>query len=44
MPLIPQWNKSFDIGEDILTNVNDEENSLQFKLTTLLDKLSIKID
>jgi arylsulfatase len=44
IPMILQWDESFDIGEDTLTGVNDEDYSPSFKLTAKLDKLTIKIE
>ena len=44
MPMILQWDESFDIGEDTLTGVNDEDYQPPFTLTAKLDKLTIKID
>jgi arylsulfatase len=44
LPITLQWDESFDIGEDTLTGVNDEDYSPPFKLTAKLDKLTIKVD
>lgn len=44
LPMILQWDESFDIGEDTLTGVNDEDYSPPFILTAKLDKLTIKVD
>jgi len=44
LPMILQWDESFDIGEDTLTGVNDEDYTPPFKLTAKLNKLTIKID
>jgi len=44
LPMILQWDEAFDIGEDTLTGVNDEDYSPPFKLTAKLNKLTIKID
>ena len=44
MPIILQWDESFDIGSDTLTGVNDEDYKPPFALTAKLDKLTIKID
>ena len=44
MPMILQWDESFDIGEDTLTGVNDEDYKPPFKLTAKLDKVTIKVD
>jgi len=44
IPMILQWDESFDIGEDTLTGVNDEDYHPPFKLTAKLNKLTIKVD
>jgi arylsulfatase A-like enzyme len=44
LPMILQWDEAFDIGEDTLTGVNDEDYLPPFKLTAKLDKLTIKVD
>ena len=44
MPMILQWDESFDIGSDTLTGVNDADYKPPFKLTAALNKLTIKID
>jgi arylsulfatase A-like enzyme len=44
LPMILQWDESFDIGEDTLTGVNDADYLPPFKLTAKLDKLTIKVD
>jgi arylsulfatase A-like enzyme len=44
VPMILQWDEAFDIGEDTLTGVNDEDYLPPFKLTAKLDKLTIKVD
>ena len=44
MPMILQWDESFDIGSDTLTGVNDEDYKPPFKLTAKLNKLTIKVD
>lgn len=44
LPMILQWDESFDIGSDTLTGVNDEDYQPPFPLTAGLDKLTIKID
>ena len=44
VPIILQWDESFDIGEDTLTGVNDEDYSPPFKLTAKLNKLTINVD
>jgi arylsulfatase A-like enzyme len=44
LPMILQWDESFDIGSDTLTGVNDADYTPPFALTARLDKLTIKID
>ncbi|HQR06616.1 MAG TPA: sulfatase-like hydrolase/transferase [Gemmatales bacterium] len=44
MPLILQWDESFDIGSDTLTGVNDADYKPPFKLTAKLNKLTLKLD
>ncbi|MEQ8701476.1 MAG: arylsulfatase, partial [Bauldia litoralis] len=44
MPMILQWDESFDIGSDTLTGVNDADYKPPFALTAKLDKLTLKID
>jgi arylsulfatase len=44
LPLILQWDESFDIGSDTLTGVNDADYKPPFNLTAKLNKLTIKVD
>lgn len=44
LPMILQWDESFDIGSDTLTGVNDADYQPPFPLTAKLDKLTIKIN
>ena len=44
LPMILQWDESFDIGSDTLTGVNDADYVPPFALTAKLDKLTIKVD
>jgi arylsulfatase len=44
IPIILQWDESFDIGSDTITGVNDEDYSPPFPLTAKLNKLTIKVD
>jgi arylsulfatase len=44
LPMILQWDESFDIGSDTLTGVNDSDYQPPFPLTATLDKLTIKVD
>jgi hypothetical protein len=44
LPMILQWDESFDIGSDTLTGVNDDDYQPPFALTAKLDKLTLKVD
>jgi len=44
LPVILQWDESFDIGSDTLTGVNDADYEPPFTLTAKLDKLTITVD
>ncbi|MFZ1123294.1 MAG: hypothetical protein WAN81_23965 [Candidatus Binataceae bacterium] len=44
VPLILQWDETFDIGEDTGTPVDDHDYQVPFKFTGKIDKLTIKID
>jgi arylsulfatase len=44
LPMILQWDESFDIGSDTLTGVNDADYKPPFALTAKLNKLTIKLD
>jgi hypothetical protein len=44
LPMILQWDESFDIGSDTLTGVNDADYMPPFALTAKLNKLTIKVD
>jgi len=44
LPMILQWDESFDIGSDTLTGVNDADYKPPFPLTAKLEKLTIKMD
>jgi hypothetical protein len=44
LPMILQWDESFDIGSDTLTGVNDEDYQPPFPLTAKLNKLTIHVD
>lgn len=43
LPMILQWDESFDIGSDTLTGVNDADYRPPFAFTGKLDKLTITI-
>lgn len=44
LPMILQWDESFDIGSDTLTGVNDADYQPPFRFTGKLHKLTIKLD
>jgi len=44
LPIILQWDESFDIGSDTLTGVNDADYKPPFALTAKLNKLTIRVD
>jgi arylsulfatase A-like enzyme len=44
LPMILQWDESFDVGSDTLTGVNDADYQPPFQLTARLDRLTIKLD
>jgi arylsulfatase A-like enzyme len=44
LPMILQWDESFDVGSDTLTGVNDADYKPPFKLTSKLNKLTINMD
>jgi len=44
LPMILQWDESFDIGSDTLTGVNDADYKPPFPLTAKLNKLTIKVE
>jgi arylsulfatase len=44
LPMILQWDESFDIGSDTLTGVNDADYTPPFALTAKLHKLTIDVD
>ncbi|MBK6511303.1 MAG: arylsulfatase [Haliea sp.] len=44
LPIILQWDESFDVGSDTLTGVNDADYKPPFPLTATLNKLTIKVD
>ncbi len=44
LPMILQWDESFDIGSDTLTGVNDNDYQPPFPLTAKLNKLTINVD
>jgi arylsulfatase len=44
LPMILQWDESFDIGSDTLTGVNDADYKPPFALTARLEKLTVRVD
>jgi arylsulfatase len=44
LPLILQWDETFDIGSDTGTPVDDKDYQCPFKFTGKLNKLTIKLD
>ncbi|WP_417851450.1 arylsulfatase [Thalassoglobus sp.] len=44
IPMILQWDESFDIGSDTLTGVNDADYLPPFPLTAKLNKLTLNIN
>jgi arylsulfatase len=44
LPMILQWDESFDVGSDTLTGVNDDDYRPPFALTAKLNKLTIRLD
>jgi arylsulfatase len=44
LPMILQWDESFDIGSDTLTGVNDADYKPPFTFTGKLNRLTIKVD
>jgi arylsulfatase len=44
LPMILQWDESFDVGSDSLTGVNDADYKPPFPLTAKLHKLTLVID
>ncbi len=44
LPMILQWDESFDVGSDTLTGVNDADYKPPFALTAKLNKLTLKLD
>ena len=44
LPMILQWDESFDVGSDTLTGVNDADYKPPFPLTAKLNKLTVKVD
>jgi arylsulfatase len=44
LPMILQWDESFDIGSDTLTGVDDNDYQPPFPLTARLNRLTVRLD
>ena len=44
IPLILQWDETFDVGADTGTPVDDKDYQVPFKFTGTLAKLTVKTD
>ena len=44
IPMILQWDETFDVGADMGTPVDDKDYQVPFRFTGKLNKLTIKID
>jgi arylsulfatase len=44
LPIIMQWDESFDIGSDTGTPVDDRDYQVPFTLTAKLIKLTVRLD
>ena len=44
LPMILQWDESFDVGSDTLTGVNDADYRPPFPLSAKLNQVTIKVD
>jgi arylsulfatase len=44
LPMILQWDESFDVGSDTLTGVNDADYQPPFALTARLNKLTLTVE
>ena len=44
IPIILQWDETFDIGADTGTPVDDHDYQVPFKFTGKLNKLTLKIE
>jgi hypothetical protein len=44
LPMILQWDESFDVGSDTLTGVNDADYQPPFALAAKLNKLTLTVD
>jgi hypothetical protein len=44
LPMILQWDESFDIGSDTLTGVNDADYQPPFVFTGTINKITLNVD
>ena len=44
IPLILQWDETFDVGADTGTSVDDKDYQVPFEFTGQINKLTITID
>ena len=44
LPMILQWDESFDVGSDSITGVNDADYTPPFPLTAKLNRLTVEVD
>ena len=44
IPMILQWDETFDVGADTGTPVDDKDYQVPFRFTGKLNKLTVKID
>jgi hypothetical protein len=44
LPMILQWDESFDVGSDTLTGVNDADYKPPFAFSGKLNKVTIKVE
>jgi arylsulfatase len=44
LPLVLQWDETFDVGADTGTSVDEKYYEVPFKFTGTIDKLTIKVD
>jgi arylsulfatase len=44
IPMILQWDETFDVGADMGTPVDDKDYQVPFRFTGKLNKLTVKID
>ena len=44
LPIILQWDETFDVGADTGTPVDDRDYQVPFRFTGQIDKLTIRLD